>query len=432
MEKKLSRKKKLMVWLGVLWGTFSISLLLFAFPGAPPVATTGGFGEGDCTRCHIGTVNSGPGSVTITVPEFYTSGDTFPIRVTVSDPDQRSWGFEISARIQSGPQAGRQAGNLMPGADDFSQLLGSSNGIQYIGHTKMGTRSGTTAGSASFDLQWQAPDVSAGPVIFHAAGNAANNNFAPSGDRIYITSATLYPEPGLELSKLYYFPHIALGEGWQTTLTYVNYLTQAVTCETSFFSDFGDPLVVPFFGMADSERTDNIPPGGTIHEETAADPNATGVTGWARAQCSGPVQASALFRLYQDGAPQSEASVVAMTEPASRFVTFADQDTGVAYANPSAEIATITFTGKDAQGTIVGMPLIMLAAGEHGATSLHKLPGLESFTGSVTITSSVPIISLSLNFEAYPPAFSSLPPGQLGNATAPLPNGGGAAGGRSD
>ena len=419
MAKKLNRKKKVMVWLGVLWGTFAISLVLFAFSGAPPAGTTGGFGEGDCTRCHVGTVNSGPGGVTITVPEFYTSGDTFPIRVTVSDPDQRRWGFEISARIQSGSQEGQQAGVLIHGDDGFSQLLGSSNGIQYIVHTGPGTRSGTTAGSVSFDLQWQAPDVSAGPVIFHAAGNAANNDFSPIGDRIYTTSATLHPEPGLELSNLYYFSHIALGGGWQTTFTYVNYLTQAVTCETSFFSDSGDPLFVSFGGTAASSRTDPIPAGGTIHEETAADPNAPDVAGgWAQARCSGPVQASALYRFYQDGVPQSEASVIAMTEPARRFVTFADQNTGVAYANPSPEMATITFTAKDTQGTIVGMPPIMLGARKHGSTNLRDLPGLESFTGSVTITSSVPIISLSLNFEAYP-SFSSLPPGQLDDATDP-------------
>ena len=209
-----------------------------------------------------------------------------------------------------------------------------------------------------------------------------------------------------------------MGGGWQTTFTYVNYLTQAVTCETSFFSDSGDPLVVPFGGTAAPSRTDLIPGGGTIHEETAADLNATDVAGWAQARCSGPVQASALYRFYQDGVPQSEASVIAMTEPASRFVTFADQDTGVAYANPSTEMATITFTAKDAQGTIVGMPPIMLGARKHGSTNLRDLPGLESFTGSVTITSSVPIISLSLNFEAYP-SFSSLPPGQLDDATTP-------------
>ena len=381
-----------------------VSLLLFAFSIAPPSRSTGGFGEGDCTVCHTTfPLNSGLGEVTITAPEFYTSGDTFPISVTVSDSVAKAWGFELSARTNPG---GQQAGNLIPGTDGRSQLLSSSNGIQYIGHTVLGVRLGTTGG-VSFDFMWQAPDVSFGPVIFHAAGDGANGNGTNAGDNIYTKFATSQPQ----ISTTYYFPHIALGGGWQTTFTYINYRTQAVTCETSFFSDSGDPLVVPFGGMADSKRTDNIPPGGSIHEETA-DLNAAVVTGWAQAQCSGPIQASALFRFSQDGVPQSEASVIAMTGLASQFVTFADQDTGVAYANPSTEIATITFTGKDAQGTIAGMPPIMLGAGEHGATNLRDLPGLESFTGSVTITSLVPIISLSLNFEAAP-VFSSLPPGQV-------------------
>ena len=49
------------------------------------------------------------------------------------------------------------------------------------------------------------------------------------------------------------------------------------------------------------------------------------------------------------------------------------------------------------------------------------MPGLTSFTGSVQITSTTPIVSLSLNFEAAP-AFSSLPPGELETGT-PLATG---------
>ncbi|MCZ6750388.1 MAG: hypothetical protein O7E51_01005 [Acidobacteria bacterium] len=131
--------------------------------------------------------------MTITGPEFYTSGDTFPISVTVSDPDARRWGFELSARILNSPPPGQQAGNLIPGTDGFSTLLSSSNNIQYIGHTAFGTRSGTT-GSISFDFIWQAPDVSAGPVIFHAVGDGSNGSFSPTGDRIYSTSATSQPQ----------------------------------------------------------------------------------------------------------------------------------------------------------------------------------------------------------------------------------------------
>ena len=189
MAKKLSRKKKVMVWLGTLWGAFVISLLLFAYTSvAPPAGRTGGFGEPTCATsgCHNSfPLNSGSGSVTITVPESYTSGDRFPIIVTVSDPDARRWGFELSARTLSG----QQAGNLIAGTDGFSQLLNSPSSIQYIGHTALGTQGGTT-GSVSFNLQWEAPDVSAGPVIFHAAGDGSDGSYSPLGDRIYTTSAT--------------------------------------------------------------------------------------------------------------------------------------------------------------------------------------------------------------------------------------------------
>ncbi len=192
MAIKLTRKR-VTVSLAVFGGAVIISLLLFAFRVAPPAARTGGFGEGDCTVCHIGTVNSGPGSVTISAPATYTSGDTFPISVTVRDSVAQSWGFELSARILNSSPPGQQAGNLIPGTDGASQLLSSSNGIQYIGHTVLGVRPGTTGG-VSFDFLWEAPDVSAGTVIFHAAGDGANNNCASSGDNIYITSATSQPQ----------------------------------------------------------------------------------------------------------------------------------------------------------------------------------------------------------------------------------------------
>jgi len=44
------------------------------------------------------------------------------------------------------------------------------------------------------------------------------------------------------------------------------------------------------------------------------------------------------------------------------------------------------------------------------------LLGLTDFTGFVKITSTIPIISLSLNFESAP-VFSSLPPGDLPDTT---------------
>ena len=218
--------------------------------------------------------------------------------------------------------------------------------------------------------------------------------------------------------QIYYFPHLAVGAGWQTTITYINYSPQEVTCQTDFLSDQGSPLMVSFAGRGmDISRTEVLPPGGSVHEETNVELSAPRVAGWARATCSGPVKASLLYRRFEGGVPTGEAGVNAVTIPATRFVTFAEQGegkpgTGVAYANPSATEALVTFTARDAEGQMLARVDKSLLAGGHDAQNMAPLFGLPSFSGSLEVTSTAPIVSLSLNFEAAP-VFSSLPPGEL-------------------
>jgi hypothetical protein len=100
-----------------------------------------------------------------------------------------------------------------------------------------------------------------------------------------------------------------------------------------------------------------------------------------------------------------------MTAPATSFVTYSDQLTGVAYANPSNATAQLTFTAKNAAGGVISSGMISLNPGAHNQANVGPLLGIANFQGSITISSSVPIISLSLNFEAAP-VFSALPPGQ--------------------
>ena len=217
----------------------------------------------------------------------------------------------------------------------------------------------------------------------------------------------------------YYFPHLAVGASWQSTITYINYSSQEVRCTTEFLSDQGSPLMVSFADKGTVvSRTDTLLPGGSIHQETNVELNAPLAPGWARATCTGPVKASLLFRQHNSaGAPVAEAGVNAATIPATRFVTFAEQGegkngTGVAYANPSSTAALITFTAKDADGQMLANDVRTLLPGGHDAQNMALLFGLSSFTGSLEITSSEPIVTLSLNFEAAP-VFSSLPPGEL-------------------
>ena len=219
--------------------------------------------------------------------------------------------------------------------------------------------------------------------------------------------------------QIYYFPHLAVGASWQTTITYINFSPQEVTCQTDFLSDHGSPLMVSFaeLGTVDS-RTDVLPAGGSVHQETNVDLSAPLAPGWARATCSGPVQASLLYRQHNsEGVPTAEAGVNATAVPATRFVTFAEQGegqfgTGVAYANPSATPAFVTFTVRDTAGEVLASVDRTLLPGGHDAHGMAELFDLTSFTGSIEVTSTEPIVSLSINLEAAP-VFSSLPPGEL-------------------
>ncbi len=217
-------------------------------------------------------------------------------------------------------------------------------------------------------------------------------------------------------SIAYYFPHLAVGENWQTTITYINYSSQKVTCQTDFISDHGSPLLVSFPGRGMvSSRTDVLPPGGAVHQETNVELSAPLTPGWAKAVCSAPVKASLLFRQFKGGVPVAEAGINAAATPTTRFVTLAEQQegkdgTGVAYANPSDTAALVTFIARDAAGQTLASVDKTLLPGEHGAQNMTNLFDLGSFTGSLEVTSKVPIVSLSLNFEAAP-VFSSLPPG---------------------
>ena len=314
------------------------------------------------------------------------------------------------------------------------------------GPDQLGVREGalvTLDGSGSSDpdddpLRYRWNQLSGEPVVL-SSRNVVNPTFtAPQGltadavlifrllvtdpsGRFDLDTVTITVKQGTSLpgDRTYYFPHLAVGAGWQTTMTYINYSPQQVSCRTDFLSDQGTPLMVSFAGRGTVvSLPDVLPPGGSVHHETNVELSAPLAPGWARATCSGPVKASLLFRWYNsEGMPVAEAGVNATTVPATRFVTFAEQGegkngTGVAYANPSDTAALVTFTARDADGEVLAIEDLMLPPNGHGAQNMPPLFGLPSFTGSLEVTSTEPIVSLSLNFEAAS-VLSSLPPGEL-------------------
>ena len=215
------------------------------------------------------------------------------------------------------------------------------------------------------------------------------------------------------LSQPYYFSQLVFSGGYQTTLHYINYSPETITCTTNFYSDSGTPLEVPFSDGTMSTRTDILQPGESIQDQTVASLTAPSSEGWAQATCNGLIQASLLYRFYQAGTPAGQTGVNAETAATTKFVTFAQTATGVAYANPSAtQSAAITLTVRSTAGTPLGTASVTLGPLMHGSANLGSLMGLQSFTGFLEITSTIPILSLSLDAQTFP-VFSSMPPGDL-------------------
>jgi uncharacterized protein (TIGR03437 family) len=128
----------------------------------------------------------------------YTPGVKQHLMVRVSDPDQKRWGFELTARLNS-DLANGQAGDFNP-TDNFTQVIcdngaskpcpTASSRVQFIEHTVDGTRLGTSSG-ATFEFDWTPPTTDSGPVTLYAAGNAANGNGSFTGDHIYTANVQL-------------------------------------------------------------------------------------------------------------------------------------------------------------------------------------------------------------------------------------------------
>ena len=166
-----------------------ITVPLVAFSAGPPPASTGGFGEATCVRCHNSfELNAGKASglgdlIVSGLPKQYEPGKTYPVKVEITHvKDRMFWGFQMSTRVKD---TGAQAGDLKT-MDGKTQVVKEKN-VQYIAHTNEGIFNNV------FEFAWVAPASSAGGVLINVVGNAADGSLDPGGDYIYSTSVTVPP-----------------------------------------------------------------------------------------------------------------------------------------------------------------------------------------------------------------------------------------------
>jgi hypothetical protein len=164
----------------------------FLYRDGPPPGFSGGFGEDHCQACHFGdTLNANPGRLTISAPTRYSPGETYTLTVTLTRPAMVVGGFQLTARFEDG---GAQAGTLAVTHGDRDRVkVSTDRGIQYAYHQRPGTAL-TGRNVVRWTLRWTAPP-GGGSVLFHAAGNAANEDDSQFGDFIYTASARSAARP---------------------------------------------------------------------------------------------------------------------------------------------------------------------------------------------------------------------------------------------
>jgi uncharacterized protein (TIGR03437 family) len=150
-----------------------------------------------CTQCHNGTpLNGGGGSVRLAFPSGlnYTPGQVQNINVVITDAVAAIYGFEITARLESGPNT-QQAGNFVAGANQKVVCSDNNvqpasgcggNGIQWLEHSQPSL-------TATIPVQWTPPAIGSGNVHIYVSANAANGDNTRSGDHIYAADYVLTP-----------------------------------------------------------------------------------------------------------------------------------------------------------------------------------------------------------------------------------------------
>jgi uncharacterized protein (TIGR03437 family) len=198
------------VWTGVGTWVAIVPALLLAHSAGPDPRYTGAPGDAQLAcasqTCHTSAAKGGPinfygGSVSAVFSGggSYTSGQTQTITVSVSDPANSVYGFQMTARYGTSTQdlSNNQAGTFTPGGADTFVMCDSGNprlpgkscpsspsGVEFIEHSAPSRK--------SFTFTWTPPATDVGAVHFYVAGNAVNNNgVQDGGDHVYTASYVL-------------------------------------------------------------------------------------------------------------------------------------------------------------------------------------------------------------------------------------------------
>jgi hypothetical protein len=147
-------------------------------------------GVGNCSGCHLGTVNSG-GSLKIEVKDAngnlvsaYDFNKLYTVNVTVARAASGTFGFDAEIVTKNNTDAG-----IITSLDTTKIITLQGDRSTNMTHFTPGK----TKDNHTFSFRWKTPAADSGIVTIYAAGLAGNGNDKNTGDYTYTNVKTLNP-----------------------------------------------------------------------------------------------------------------------------------------------------------------------------------------------------------------------------------------------
>lgn len=226
-------------------------------------------------------------------------------------------------------------------------------------------------------------------------------------------------------SLTYYFPQIAAGGDWRTTIFLTNASADGVaTGSVTFTKSDGTAFAANWL----DEAGGNVSGGGNVIAFQLAPGESRKfislgdlplTVGYATVTANASVLGAAMFTLLDGGGAMHAEAGVPMAIPLGKQAIFVDTTngfrTGVAVVNPNNSTLQIHFQLQNDRGQVVAEILQPLDALHHMAVFVDELfPGLGPFVGRMQFWCTNPMAAVGLRFSPTV-QFTTLPPIAVAN-----------------
>lgn len=163
-----------------------------------PASHTGAPGEASCATggCHDdNSINSGNAILNIDMGGItkYTPGQTYPVKVHISESAINRFGFQLLALKNSDTS---NVGTFQLTDGLRTQLTKNQYKLfsrEYVTYTFDGTDP-VSSGVGEWTVNWKAPSSNVGPITFYAGGVSADDDATDKGDHVYTTNTVIQPQ----------------------------------------------------------------------------------------------------------------------------------------------------------------------------------------------------------------------------------------------